>query len=80
MDLHKALVHLTGPTGTVAIDGTRLKGIRNVTIRGGLDQDGPATLTIDLALDLAVVDGQVVAQVPEDTAAALVALGWTPPA
>ncbi|MFD5251316.1 hypothetical protein ACFWM5_00535 [Streptomyces bobili] len=77
---HKALVHLTGPTGTVAVDGTRLKGVRNVAIRAGLDQDTGPTLTVELALDTALVDGQVVVQVPDDTAAALTALGWTPPA
>ncbi|MEV8245019.1 hypothetical protein AB0R01_14755 [Streptomyces rochei] len=78
MSQHKALVHMTGPTGTVAVDGTRLKGVRSVTARNGVDE--PPTLTIELLLDSALIDGEFVVQLPDDTRATLVALGWTPPA
>lgn len=78
MDLHKALVHLDSRTGAVSVDGTRLKGIRAVALRGSVDH--APTLTVDLQLDSALVDGEYVVQVPDDTAATLTALGWTPPA
>lgn len=75
---HKALVHLTPGNGTVAVDGTRLQGIRSVTITGAVDE--VPTLTVELKLNTALVDGEYVVQVPEATAAALITLGWTPPA
>lgn len=78
MQSHKALVHLGPGNGTVSVDGTRLKGLRGVTIRAGADE--VPTLTVELLLHSALIDGEYVVQVPEDTAAALVTLGWTPPA
>jgi hypothetical protein len=78
MQSHKALVHLGPDNGTVNVDGTRLKGLRGLTISAGADE--VPTLTVELLLHSALIDGEYVVQVPEDSAAALIALGWTPPA
>lgn len=78
MDLHKALVHLDSRNGAVSVDGTRLKSVRAVTIRGSVDE--VPSITVYLRLDSALVDGDYTVQVPDDTATTLTALGWTPPA
>lgn len=78
MQHHKALVHLGPGNDAVNVDGTRLKGVRSLAIRAGVDE--VPTLTVELLLHSALIDGEYLVQVPDDTAAALIALGWTPPA
>lgn len=61
----------------ITVDGQPLAGVRRATF---VTEVGHLpTLTIDLSLRGAEVDGQMHVTVPPATAAALVALGWTPP-
>lgn len=64
--------------GTVEIDGTDISHtVQDVTLTARPGQ--LPTLRLDLVVYTAEVDGEAVVSVPEETAAALVALGWTPP-
>jgi hypothetical protein len=63
--------------GSVTVDGVPLRGVRALSLDAGVGER-PV-----LRLELAVYDISTVAaaliHIPEDTAATLVALGWTPP-
>ncbi|MFB7278061.1 hypothetical protein ACFCZV_13215 [Streptomyces hydrogenans] len=63
--------------GSIEVDGVPLKGIRSLSLDATVDER-PV-----LRLELAVHDISTVAEtlihIPGDTAATLVALGWTPP-
>ncbi|MFB7589369.1 hypothetical protein [Streptomyces sp. NPDC056169] len=63
--------------GTIKVDGVPLKGIRALSLDAAV---GERPI---LRLELAVYDISTVAEtsihIPDDTAATLVALGWTPP-
>lgn len=78
MHAHKALVHLEPHKGSISIDGTRLTGVRAVTIHGSFNE--VPTITLDLLLASALIDGEYIVQVPDETVTTLTALGWTPPA
>jgi hypothetical protein len=65
-------------TGTVVVDGQRLQGVREVSV------DGEVGCRPVVRLELLVHEVGTFAEpdtvlIPDDTAAALVALGWTPP-
>ena len=62
-------VEINGQDVSRAVVGFRLEGQAGYQHR----------LTLDLLLAVAEVDGHVVTDVPADTAALLVDLGWTPP-
>ncbi|MFI6443814.1 hypothetical protein [Kitasatospora sp. NPDC050543] len=64
-------------TSVVTVDGRSLTGVRRATFVA--EVGCVPTLTVDLVLREAEVDGEVLLTVPQATAAALVALGWTPP-
>ncbi|MER8233481.1 hypothetical protein [Streptomyces sp. NPDC094049] len=63
--------------GSVEVDGVPLKGVRSLSL------DAAAGERPELLLELVVHDISTVAEthivIPEDTAATLIALGWTPP-
>lgn len=63
--------------GTIEVDGVPLRGVRALSLDAGLGER-PV-----LRLELAVHDISTLAEariyIPDDTVAALVALGWTPP-
>lgn len=63
--------------GSIEVDGVLIKGVRSLSLDASVS-DRPV-----LRLSLAVLDISTVAEtlihIPEDTAATLVALGWTPP-
>lgn len=64
-------------TGSIELDGQPLRGVRSFVLRGGVGERP------ELELDVAVHDvstfAETIVLVPSDTAATLVALGWTPP-
>ncbi len=71
-------VHLSdGRAPSILLDG---KPVEHVTqgLRIDADPDG-RVLTLRLHLGQVRVKGKAVVAVPEETAKALVALGWTPP-
>lgn len=73
-----AKVHLNGPTGTVEVGGADLShAVQRVAITGKVGCT--PTMTLDLVIHQMDVDGEMHVQVPEDTAAALIVLGWAPP-
>ncbi|GAA2825284.1 hypothetical protein RMN57_13200 [Kitasatospora sp. CM 4170] len=72
-----AHVALRPGRGTITVDGTELRGVVACEIRGHV-QEVP-TMVVALALHEIEVDGQMSISVPPNTAASLVALGWTPP-
>jgi hypothetical protein len=63
--------------GSVSVDGVPLKGVRALSLEA---EHGVRPV---LRLELAVHDISTIAEtlicIPDDTAATLVALGWTPP-
>jgi len=74
----RATISLGLNKGRIEIDGQRLPGVRGLQLAASVD-DGIPRLTVDLSMHEVEVDGDMVVQVPERTAAALIALGWTPP-
>jgi hypothetical protein len=79
--LRRVELHLT-PTArgsSILLDGEPLTGVRAVNVSAGVGE--LTTVTVDLLVREATdLDAeQAIVQVPEQTAAALVALGWTPP-
>lgn len=69
--------HLKPLTSVITVDGVPLTGVRRATF---VTEVGHLpTLTLDLLLHEAEVDGETVVTVPPATAATLIALGWTPP-
>ncbi|MCX5229682.1 hypothetical protein [Streptomyces sp. NBC_00233] len=64
-------------TGSITVDGVPLKGVRSLSLDAGAGER--PILRLELAVqDLSTV-AETVIHVPDDTAATLVALGWTPP-
>lgn len=79
--MRTARLNLTGPNGgTVEINGRDISdSIRGVTVQHSIGHH--PQLTLDVRVHVSEVEGEaVVVLLPESTAAALVALGWTPPA
>lgn len=72
-------VEITAEDGraVVLVDGQRIGGVQDFTLTGAAGE------VPQLTLELATYDVSTFAEadvlVPADTAAALVALGWTPP-
>lgn len=74
-----AQIHVDGPTGTVLVDGQDISHcVRGLTLTA--DVGGRSVLALDLAVDQADVEGQVLVTIPARTAELLTALGWAPPA
>lgn len=79
MTTHKAHITLNGSGGgTVEVDGVDLShAVRSISL------DGEVGCRPVLQLELRLYDVSTVADtrilIPDETAAALVALGWTPP-
>ena len=74
----RAVISLGLNKGRIEIDGQRLPGVTGLQLAASVD-DGVPRLTVDLNMHEVEVDGDMVVQVPEQAAAALIALGWTPP-
>ncbi len=67
-----------GGGGTVEVDGYDMSpGLLGYTLSGGRDQF--PTLTLEVAMPAGEVAGQAYVHITDDCAAALTALGWTPP-
>lgn len=62
---------------SIEVDGQRLRGVTGLELTA--NPDGVPVLTLGVRLHEVDADGQMTVTVPEDTRAALVALGWTPP-
>ncbi|MGW1295148.1 hypothetical protein [Streptomyces sp. NPDC002533] len=74
-----ASIHLTGPRGTILVDGQDISHcVRGFELTGSVDAR-PA-LGLDLLIDEAEVDGKPQVYLPAHVAELLTALGWTPPA
>jgi hypothetical protein len=71
-------VHLPdGKAPSILLDG---KPVEHITTGLTIDSDRDGRrLTLHLALGEVRVKGKAVVTVPEETAQALVAIGWTPP-
>ena len=74
----RATISLGLNKGRIEIDGQRLPGVTGLQLAASVD-DGVPRLTVDLNMHEVEIDGEMAVRVPERTAAALVALGWTPP-
>jgi hypothetical protein len=78
MEDRTASLRLAGPRGTIEVAGHDMS--RAVS---GIELEHRAgerpRLRLDLLLHEVTIDGEMQAIVPDETAAALVALGWTPP-
>lgn len=73
-----ARLNLAGRHGTIEIDGTDIsRAVHSLTLEASVDE------LPRLRLELLLLDVSTTAEtqihVPDETAAALVALGWTPP-
>jgi hypothetical protein len=85
VDAHKAEIRLfdrrgrPGPAGSLVVDGRDLSNLARGFTLAFPDADHLPVLTVDLFLDEHEVAGEVTVAVPDETRAALVALGWTPP-
>lgn len=78
MPRHHASVRITGPgRAEVLLDGRPLAGVRSFTLGAAVNH--VAVLTLELVVRTADIDGHVHTVIPPSTAAALAALGWTPP-
>lgn len=78
MHRRTAHVRMNGPDATVNVDGADLShATRAYTI--GHQVGHQPQLLLDVRLDEVTIKGEMTVEVPEATAAALVALGWTPP-
>lgn len=78
MTARTASIHLdSAGSGTITVDGHQLRGIRSLTL------DAAAGEVPQLTLELRLLDVSTMAEtsvlIDDDTAATLVALGWTPP-
>lgn len=78
MTARTAHLHLDGPSGTVEVAGHDISG---ATV--GLQLEHRAgerpLLRLELLLHEATISGEAQVILPDETAAALVVLGWTPP-
>jgi len=73
-----AKLNLTPGRTVIEVNGQPLTGVTSITLHGAVREI--PSLTVDLLLNEAEVDGEVVVTVPTKTADTLVALGWTAPA
>ncbi len=64
--------------GTVEIDGQPIPGVAGIQLSGGVH--GLPHLSLNLVVHEVEVEGEMVIEVRPKTRAALLALGWTPPA
>ena len=78
MPTRSARIKLGLTDGRVEIDGQRLTGVTGISLDATVDST--PRLTVDLNLHQVDIEGDMAVTVPEKTRAALVALGWTPPA
>ncbi|WP_432247700.1 hypothetical protein ACRAR1_07065 [Streptomyces sanyensis] len=78
MNERTARIRLEGPTPLVEIGGLDVSAA-TVSLRLEAQHSHRTGLVLDLLLHEAVVEGQTQVSVPDETARALVALGWTPP-
>ncbi|MFJ3097361.1 hypothetical protein [Streptomyces hydrogenans] len=63
--------------GSIEVDGVLLKGIRALSLDSAVG-DRPV-LRLELAVHDISTTAETLIHIPDDTAATLVALGWTPP-
>lgn len=77
MSARRVEINLSDGHGVILVDGQRVGGVRDLTL------SAPFGEAPQLTLDVITHDVSTVAEaevwVPADTAATLVALGWTPP-
>jgi len=72
-------IAVTGPgQADISLDGTPLRGVRGVTFGATVDEF--ALVVLDVNVQTATIEGEMVATLPEGTAETLIAMGWTPPA
>lgn len=78
-DMPNVHIDLKGRGGVIEVDG---HNVTNATLGLALKADGSGRreLTLNLLVHETAVDGEMKVNVPQETAEALVALGWTPPA
>jgi hypothetical protein len=69
--------HLKPGMGVIEMDGTPLTGVRRAVIEAEVGH--VPTLTVELSLQEAEINGEMVIAIPPGTAATLIGLGWTPP-
>ncbi len=78
MERHHASIRVTGPCrAEVLLDGQPLAKVRRFALSAAVNE--LAVLTLELVVHTCDIDGQMVTLLPPGTAAALAALGWTPP-
>jgi hypothetical protein len=63
--------------GSIEVDGVPLKGVRALSLDSAVG-DRPV-LRLELAVHDISTAAETLIHIPDDTAATLVALGWTPP-
>ncbi|MFJ3282458.1 hypothetical protein [Streptomyces halstedii] len=79
MERH-AHIHLSGPKGTVLLDGHDVSHcVRGLTLTADV-RAGTPRLELGLVLDEVQHDGHAQVYLPARVAELLTALGWTPPA
>lgn len=66
-----------GGRGTIEVDGQELHGVTAVVASAAVDER--PQLVVQLLLQEIEIDGEMTVTIPDDTAEALAALGWTPP-
>lgn len=64
-------------SGTIEIDGQQLRGVRGLALTS--EAGGESTLTLELLVHDISTFAEALTLIDDDTAATLVALGWTPP-
>ncbi|GAQ52072.1 hypothetical protein [Streptomyces acidiscabies] len=73
-----AKLSLTGHgSGTIKVDGQPIRGVRSLALTS--DAGALPTLTLELLLHDVSTMAETIVLIDDDTAATLVALGWTPP-
>ncbi|MDX3019870.1 hypothetical protein [Streptomyces acidiscabies] len=73
-----AKLSLTGHgSGTIEVDGQPIRGVHSLTLTS--DAGESPTLTLELLLHDVSTMAETIVLIDDDTAATLVALGWTPP-
>ncbi|MER6515083.1 hypothetical protein [Nonomuraea sp. NPDC001636] len=63
--------------GSITVDGVPLRGVRSLSLDAEVGER--PILRLELAVHELSTVAETVIHVPDDTAATLVALGWTPP-
>ncbi|MEU0199142.1 MULTISPECIES: hypothetical protein [unclassified Streptomyces] len=67
-----------GFLGSITVDGQPIRGVRAVSVEGEIGHRPIVRLEM-LVHDVGTIAEPDAVLIPDDTAAALVALGWTPP-